>query len=840
MNYRSAGFFSFVFLFICLHTLFSQELSRRELIRTVQNADVYFYYDENYEKAADIYETLYKKYPDNENFAAKLGICCLNIDGRHAEALRLLKYASSNVVNKDHDYTEFSEQAPLDTYLYLAIAYHMNDSLEIAIAKFNDVKERYSKTDIFREDYIDNQIRDCRYALEMKKKPLTIISKLFIPWLEDYPGACNPVLSKNDSVFIFTQKNEGITRILCSYKNNDTWNTPIDITKQLGGYSRFYSNSITGNGKLLILYMDDGGDGNLYYSKREKNSWSKIKSLGRKINTIYWESHGFITPDGNTLYISSNRSGGSGDLDIWVSKKDNDGSWEDPVNCGKIINTPFNEDTPFFDPDSQSLIFSSSGHISMGGYDVFRSTSKNGSWTNPVGMPYAYNTTEANTFFIQNNNDPGFITSIYDENSHSRNIYSVVAVNPADEITTAEGIISLADASTLDPDKATIKLLDASRGTLMENIKVNEDGKFRFEIKPGDYLVRTNYPGYKTDTASINLPLYYQNSYITIKRTLIPVEVARGAFITMRTILFDFDSFTLNDQAQKIIEQVKPVLITHPELKIEVAGYTDSKGSAEYNLRLSDNRAQTVIDYLVSPVIPNSRFIKKAFGESVFVAVNTNPDGSDNPEGRKYNRRVTFGIEDPQTGVVLRQETYTPEHLRLPSSIKYSIILKETSDRMPKDYFEGLNMSGMLFLRPMESDSICIYSIGVFYNRPDAINYLVYVKEKGFTDAYIINQYDLNYKSKILGRLTPYVNMVTGKRVYTIQLMATKSHVNLELFSNIEEDVREILDDDGYYKYVTGEFDSMSQAKEAITKVHHAGFKDAFIRELNQLISRQQ
>ncbi|MCK7461977.1 MAG: hypothetical protein MZU84_07940 [Sphingobacterium sp.] len=103
----------------------------------------------------------------------------------------------------------------------------------------------------------------------------------------------------------------------------------------------------------------------------------KIKNLGKPINTIYWESHGFITPDGKTLYLSSNRQGGSGDLDIWKSEKKADGTWDNPVNCGEIINTPFNEDTPFFDQGSNALLFSSSGHISLGGYDVFRSIFRN-------------------------------------------------------------------------------------------------------------------------------------------------------------------------------------------------------------------------------------------------------------------------------------------------------------------------------------------------------------------------------------------------------------------------------------------------------------------------------
>ncbi len=812
-------------------TLLSQELTRKDFIRSVQDADVFFYYDQDYEKAASLYEPLHKVYPDNCSITAKLGICYLNIDGRKQDALSLLKSASKNVVTRDNDYVEYGEQAPLDTYIYLAIAYHKNDSLEKAVSMFYDVKDRLSETDIFREEYIDNQIRDCRYAMEMKKKPLTILSDNFTPWLKDYPGAINPVLAKNDSVFIFTQKTEGKTRILCSYKK-EGWSTPVDITRQLGGYTRLYSNSITGDGKLLVLNMDDGGDGNLYYSQRKDSVWSRIKSLGKNINSIYWESHGFITPDGKTLYFSSNRAGGSGELDIWISKRKDDGTWDRPVNCGDVINTAFNEDTPFFDPATSALLFSSSGHISMGGYDIFRSIYRNGDWTNPVGMPFAYNTTAENIFFILNNNAPGFITSFYDEKSRSRNIYAIVAVDPADEITTTEGIITLKDGMKVDPAKAVIRLSDARKGTFLRSVPVIAGGKFKFDIKPGDYQVFVSHPGYKTDTINLNLPLYFLSHYLALNSSLIPMKVFEGAFLAVKNILFAFDSYELDSQARSDLEALKSILITHPELKIEVAGYTDAKGSKEYNLKLADNRAQSVIDYLVSSINPESRFVKTSFGESNFAAINTNPDGSDNPEGRKYNRRVTFGIVDPKTGIILRHDTYTPEHLRPPSSMKYSIVLKKSKEKIAPQYFDALKLSGMLFVRPIESDSVSIYALGVFYNKPDATKYLGYVKEEGFTEAYIVNHYDLNDEAKSLAKRNSIVSLATGKKVYTIQLKAAKTPMNMDLFNELKG-VREILGDDGYYRYVLGEYDSLPQAQEAIKPVYEAGFKDAFIRELN-------
>ncbi|HEX7494601.1 MAG TPA: hypothetical protein VF346_10305, partial [Bacteroidales bacterium] len=336
-------------LLIFFLPLFSQVLTQKKFIKAIQEADIFYYYDQNYEKAAELYQALLNNYPDNSNLCAKLGICYLNLDGKGAVALKLLSKALLNIVNNDKEYLEYGEKAPLDTYLYLAIAYHHSDSLQKAITLYNDAKKRLSGTKAFREDYIDLQIRDCRYALEMKKKPLTLTTELFAQWLSDYPGACNPVLSKNDSVFVFTQKENGKTRILCSYKTG-VWKKPVDITKQLGGFDRFYSNSITGDGKLLIIYMDDGGDGNLYFSQRKDSVWTKTKSVGKPINTIYWQSHGFITPDGQTMYFSSNKPGGEGELDIWYSEKGPDGKWGEPKNCGNVINTPYNEDTPFFDP----------------------------------------------------------------------------------------------------------------------------------------------------------------------------------------------------------------------------------------------------------------------------------------------------------------------------------------------------------------------------------------------------------------------------------------------------------------------------------------------------------
>jgi outer membrane protein OmpA-like peptidoglycan-associated protein len=829
----------YLLLIFCSLNLLSQTSPPKALIKAVQEADIFYYYDQNYEKASEMYAALLKKYPNNANLTAKLGICYLNLDGKKAEALQLLMKASKKIVKNDKDYLEYGDQAPLDTYLYLAVAYHQNDSLEKAITLYTDAKKKLSNTKLFRDEYIDNQIRDCRYAIEMKKKPLTLISNLFTDWLSEYPGACNPALAKNDSVFVFTQNDKGKTRIMCSYKRGK-WNKPTDITKQLGGYDRLFSNSITGDGKMLIIYLDDGGDGNLYYSQRQDTTWTKIKTVGKPICTIYWQSFGFITPNGREMYFSSNQPGGEGELDIWHSEKLPSGKWGQPVNCGNIINTPYNEDTPFYDPETGALLFSSVGHISMGGYDVFRSVKKNGTWSNPIGMPYAFNNSLENTFFILNNSKPGFITSLYDEKTKSRNIYEIVAENPADKIILARGTITLQDGMSIDPKLIHITLLDPRKQNQPKDIPLSDSTSFKVELKPGDYQIMVNQDGYKADTINLNIPLYFAGNYVSVSSSLMPDKVFGGEFLSINNVLFDFDRHDLNEEAKSGLEVVKTVLITYPELKVEVSGYTDSKGSKAYNNILADKRAQTVIDYLTGSGLSAARFFKKAFGKSDFVAVNSNRDGSDNPEGRKYNRRVTFGIVDPKTGIIIRQDSYTPEQLRQPFSMRYSIVLLKTKEKLSPKYFSTLTKDDLLFIRTFKTDSASVYSLGVFYNKSEALKYLDYVKKNGFDKAYLLNQYELDFESKSLLNPTEKKTALSrvNQSILTIQVKATKNPLNIAKIFNGLEDVNEIKAEDGFYKYYYGEFNSLAKAKEALAEVKKLGFEDAFIRNLYLLLSQ--
>ena len=819
-------------LFSGIFILESQESADKAFQRAFRNADMFFYYDANYIHAASLYEPLLRTNPNHHNLAAKLGICYLNMEERKEEALKLLEKAAENVVASEKEYKQTGEKAPFDTPLYLALAYMKNDKLEKANEVFSDLKKKLTGNESIQSDYVDLQMRNIRYAIEMKKRPLRIISDLFAPWLVNYPGACNPVLAKNDSVFIFTVKNEGKTQIYCSYNKDGAWQEPSNITPQLGGFDRLYSNSITGDGKQLVLFMDDGDDGNLYFSFRTNTSWSKIKSVGRFVNSVYWEGHGFITPDGNTIYFSSNRKGGEGGLDIWASQRTGEYSWERPVNLGNEINTPYDENTPFYDAENEALLFSSTGHISMGGYDVHRSVKRGDRWTQAVGMPFAFNDLLENMSFILNNNAPGFVASRFDKSINNRNIYAIVAVDPADEITRTSGTIKLDDGLDITPSLATVTVNNIRTGDILKDIRINPDGTYNFDIKPGEYEVIVSHEGYRTDTMELSLPLFFSGNYLSVNSTLIPDKVVSGDFLAIKNILFDFDKYNITDEAIPNLEMLKKILSDYPALRIEVAGYTDAIGTTGYNRWLSDQRAQTVIDYFISAGIDASRFVKKAFGESNFVAVNRNLDGTDNPEGRRYNRRVTFGIVDPKTGVTIRHEAYTPEHLRQPHSMKYSIILTKTKQRFRPDHFSNLINNDMLFVRTIPTDSLTIYALGTFFNKADAQQYLGYAREKGLKDAYIVNQYDLENETEALAMPMPEDVLMVARRIYTIQLKATRSPLDISRIFPDYEGVKEIRSEDGFYKYVVGEYKTYEEAKKAIEPIME-DFEDAFVREIN-------
>ncbi|MBM3419715.1 MAG: hypothetical protein FJY11_01130 [Bacteroidetes bacterium] len=815
--------------------LFSQEPSR-DFVRAVQDADVLFYFYEDYPASAVAYEKIHATNRDNHNIAAKLGICYLNTGDRYSEAIPLLRFASENQAISESEYLEYGNKAPIETLYYLAFAYHISDSLEQAINIYTELLRKPSARGDLKVDYINRQIEACRLAMKAMASPAAVRKELFFPALDNYPGALNPIVSENDSVFLFTMPVNGETRIYCSYKAPE-WSEPTDISRQLGGFPEMYTNSVTANGSFLVVNVYSGASGSLYYSQRTGNRWSKLTRFPKPVTTKYWEAHGFISADGQKLWFSSNRPGGRGELDLYVTQRTRQGSWSEPVNMGSLINTPYNENAPFMDEAGGTLWFTSEGHNGIGGYDIFKSVNDGQRWSKPVILPYPVNTTGNNTFLGLTADRMGFLLTPGHAGSPSGKIHMMeVGGFTAFREVTLTGSVTAGDGIPVDTALTAIRLIDPENPA--GAVKITGTTDFRAVTTPGEKLLVVESAGYRTDTLLIRIDSSYGLGDIRTDIVLVPERVGTGEFLTLRSVQFAFDSDVLSADARHELGRIAGLIQGQRGLTVEVTGYTDAKGTDEYNMKLAGRRAVAVVEYLRQLPVHGVEFRVKSAGASGFVAVNRNPDGSDNPAGRAYNRRVTIGIVNPGTGVTLTQPVYVPDHLRHPQAGKYGIRLFSSGEKYYPDYFSGLGSAEMYFVRPVVKDTVYSYVLGDFLSRAAAVDYLPRVADAGFTMAEVISLYEVESDESEPLTLRPAGTGQGRVPLYTIQLFAGRKISNTSVFG--KEDFTILLGNDGLYRYITGEFQGFSAARTELDRLKKAGFGDAFIRDMRMLLGQSR
>jgi len=816
---------SFIALINCINGQ-EKEMSERDLIRLMNDADGYFIYDENYKKAAQIYEILYEVFPDNHNLNYKLGVCYLNIKGKKKEALNLLNYASNNFVD-DIRYSTIGSEAHFDVLFYLAYACQVNMLLEEAIKYYKDYQNQLRVREASEIEYIDLQIKGCRKAQEIDIDILTGDKELFAPWLGKFREAVNPVVSANDSVFIFTVQEDSGNRIYFSRIESDQWSEPDEITNDLGNHSDMFSNSITGDGKTLIIVRNNGFSGDIYSSEFRNSKWSKIKKLGKNINTKYWESHASISEDGRFIYYASNKPGGYGSLDIYMSERSVDGTFGPSRNLGPSINTILEENTPYYNMSSNLLYFSSTGHEGIGGYDIFYSE-YNRRWSKPVHLPYPFNTTGDNLNYTPfSDNSRGLLSLTPTDTSSYSNIFVVtITGHEMQKSIIARGQVSLDDGPDINPDQLSVLLLNSQTDTVILEIIADSLGVFECDLIPGSYYFKVDYPGYSTDTLSINVSSTFEGEQISLTSSLLPESIERGEYLKVRTILFSFNSDELSRDAQIEIEKVLPILISNNDLQVELSGFADPVGPEEYNMSLSMRRAQRVKDYFIMSGIDVSRIVCTSYGETGFIAENKNPDGSDSVEGRSYNRRVSIGIINDGYSIPVESFRHIPVHLRSKLGYSFYVLMHRSQRPVPPGFFIGYGRSELAFVKEFETDGEFLYLMGKFVNRTDALDYLVTARESGFKQAEIISEYELPDSGSELAEAQKLT-------LFTIQIHALTSPAT-EPFPGIDR-VREIKGKDGFYRYVVGEYRGYSKARSALGRIHDLGYHQAFIKEVGLL-----
>jgi tetratricopeptide (TPR) repeat protein len=386
-------FFIIVFIF----PVYAQE--NKELQESFLEAE-YFLMNEDYSDALTYYLQLYEKLPDNTNLAYCIGVCYLNTPTKKNLSVNYLETASKNMSAKHKEGSINQTAAPYDALFELGNAYRINFKFDMAKETFEKYLETLLPDDHVNIDFIKHQIEVCDMAKDLITKPVAYTEENVGGLFNDEKDNFNPLISADGKTFAYMVSLKFYDAVMFSRLVNGKWTPPLNITPELQSDGDFYISCLSADGKLLFLSKDDNETSDIYVSSFDGSHWSKTIKLNKNINTKYWESHAFLSEDGNQIVFASDRPGGFGGLDLYLSRKTN-GDWGPAVNLGPEINTEFNEDRPFLINNGKTLFFSSQGHENIGGYDLFRSDLQtNGLWSNPKNLGYPLNTPDDDIFFM--------------------------------------------------------------------------------------------------------------------------------------------------------------------------------------------------------------------------------------------------------------------------------------------------------------------------------------------------------------------------------------------------------------------------------------------------------
>lgn len=365
------------------------------------------------------------------------------------------------------------------------------------------------------------------------------------------------------------------------------------------GKKRFHTNRL----ELFIYTKSDQG-------------WESISFAYNNVKE-YSIGHAVLSPDEQLLYFASDMPGGKGGTDIWFSEKQSDGSWGIPRNAGNAINSIHDEMFPSLAPDG-TLYYASDGFIGMGGLDIFKSKGQKENWTQPENLKYPMNSGGDDFAFVinkeQENQISGFFTSNRSGGAGNDDIYAFNYTKPK-IVVLLEGITFNGEGNTIPLSEVNLSLFDENRTLLAKKQSVT-NGMFEFEIEPNvSYKVLAQKGGFYSDSVSISTNNSIKSDTLRVNLHLIPLFEVGKKFV-LEDIHYDFDKHNIRSDAALILNELVRIMRDNPTLTIELSSHTDSRGSDNYNRVLSERRAKSAVDYLVSRGIERDRMEAKGYGET--------------------------------------------------------------------------------------------------------------------------------------------------------------------------------------------------------------------------------
>jgi OmpA-OmpF porin, OOP family len=600
---------------------------------------------------------------------------------QYAQALELLKDA----VKKDNKFAEahlrlgtvYKSMGNSDDALFhfeKAVNLKPNDPLFIggyyslaehyfSIGKFEEARNFlaivYSKNPNDPRILKDvNALKDnVNFASENIHKPLPFNPVPLPSHINKYAFQNFPVLTADQQTLIFTrlysyepQYDEDIyvsKKIPVPGSPGETiWSEPVSISPKINTKSNEGTCTISADGKMLIFTSCQGrksfGSCDLFVTYKRGELWNEPQNMGPKINSSSWESQPSLSADGRTLYFISNRPGGIGKRDIWVSEMDQNGEWQQAVNLGPEINTEEDEVSPFIHVNGQTLYFASKGLPGFGGFDLYMAEKNEMGWTEPLNLGYPLNNYDDQlSLFITSNGEKGYYSHEKKKgnNYHSSHIYEF-EVPEEIKVTNKSNYVAgkVYDADSKKLLDAQIELYDISKDKLVSKVSSDPiNGEYLMVLTEGaEYALFVTRSDYLFESLNFNYSEHAEREPVKIDIYLKPFK--SGGTAILQNIFFDTDKYDLKLKSKTELNKIIKFLQANPQLKVEIAGYTDDQGSPEYNKSLSINRAKAVYDYLNQEGIPNQQLSFKGYGDSDPVAPN------DSEENRQKNRRIEFKL----------------------------------------------------------------------------------------------------------------------------------------------------------------------------------------------------
>ncbi|MGZ2371126.1 hypothetical protein ACXR6G_15215 [Ancylomarina sp. YFZ004] len=823
-----------------------------------------YFANKNYGEAAPVLYDLLLLDRKNADLNNMLGVCYFNLESE--------KEKSTEYLEKAIRYTKSRNNIPLAYYYNLGKSYHINYQFSKAIRTYNNLLNLVPRGDVQYTAEIEHEIEICRNAIQLTENPVNITVENLGNSINTEYAEHSPGVTADETTMVFTSRRNGtgskvdkdgqfFEDIYISKQVDGAWSEPKGISI-LNTKDHDASISISADGQEIYVYKagyynnNESNGGDIYVSKLNGENWTRPQKLHSDINSPSKESHISISADGRTIYFSSDRPGGYGKMDIYTVKKLPNGKWGPAQNLGPNINTIYNDEAPFIHHDGSHLYFSSKGHKTMGGFDVFKSSFENGRWKKPVNVGFPINSTKEDIYYTPTPDGKRAYMASYRKGSYGR--ADIFRIQTPDADNTGLFVLKgkLINTKGQPVGKARIKLsLDNKTiGLYRPN---TASGKFLFIIDAGkQYNLEIRAEGYRPLSTVMNVPAEYANKENHSVITLLPLALQRedeGDY-PENMDLIDYETSQVSLEKEAIVPEVdnkledlklkEPRKITPPIAK-PTEEKTEEQAKKQAIVKKEEPISNPVVEIPEAPKKLNKQetyytiqilalqipMDPEMFSYLDNVKIFQTNDGLSRYAYKKFrsytaatqelNRLIRIGYWDSFIRTVINGQLIHPK-MNFSTSTAYTIQLMSLKEVRPVSYFK--NLKGVNVYR--DSENIYRYTYKIFPTKSDAQLALGEVLKKSYWDAYVRKAY--------WGEEVLFSDLKTRKsNKYTIQIMALNRPKSLNYFNNLPVNRLNMnKGKDGLSRYTYQAFEDKKDEKTYLNIAFKKGYYDAFTRTI--------